>query len=111
MAFAAQVLVGMTVFQTSCMLKVSFHARLNQTFGWGQKMESMSIYDAIFKFTGQQHANPDGESATNRATKTWRQKVCQRHNNQPLNAGVSPQVQKGTVGLNQHFSLHRVSLS
>jgi hypothetical protein len=33
-------------------------------------------------------------------------------NNQPLNAGVvSPQVQKGTVGLNQHFSLHRVSLS
>jgi hypothetical protein len=55
--------------------------------------------DTIFKCTGQQHANPDGESATNRATKTGRQKVCQRHNNQPRNAGVSPQVQKGTVGL------------
>jgi hypothetical protein len=67
--------------------------------------------DTIFKLTGRQHANPDGESATNQATKTWRQKVCQQHNNQPLNAGVSPQVQKGTVGLNQHFSLPRVSLS
>jgi hypothetical protein len=42
----------------------------------------------------------------------WAAKVCQRHKNQPLNAGVSPQgVQKGTVGLNQHFSLGRVSLS
>jgi hypothetical protein len=67
--------------------------------------------DKRFKFTGRQHANPDGESATNWATKTGQQKVCQRHNNQPENAGVSPQVQKGTVGLNQHFSLRRVSLS
>jgi hypothetical protein len=67
--------------------------------------------DTIFKITGWQHVNPDGESATNQATKTGRQKVCQQHNNQPVNAGVSPQVQKGTVGLNQHFSLRRVSLS
>jgi hypothetical protein len=67
--------------------------------------------NTIFKFTGWQHANPDGESATNQATKIGRQKVCQQHNSQPENAGVSPQVQKGTVGLNQHFSLRRVSLS
>jgi hypothetical protein len=73
--------------------------------------EFHTLYDTIFKFTGWQHANPDGKSATNRATKIGRQKVCQRHNNQPENAGVSPQVQKGTVGLNQHFSLRRVSLS
>jgi hypothetical protein len=30
MAFAAQALAGMTIFQTACVLKVSFHARLNQ---------------------------------------------------------------------------------
>jgi hypothetical protein len=40
-AFAAQVLAGMTVFQTACMLKVSFHAKLIQTFGCGQRTESM----------------------------------------------------------------------
>jgi hypothetical protein len=50
--------------------------------------------DTIFKFTGQQHANPYSESATNRATKIGGQKVCQQRNNQPENAGVSPQVQK-----------------
>jgi hypothetical protein len=71
----------------------------------------LAVVTQSFKFTGQQHANPDCESATNRATKIGQQKVCQRHNNQPVNAGVSPQVQKGTVGLNQHFSLRRVSLS
>jgi hypothetical protein len=37
--------------------------------------------------------------------------MCQQHNNQPLNVVASPQVQEGTVGLNQHFSLLRVSLS
>jgi hypothetical protein len=43
MAFAAKALAGTTVFQTACMLKVSFHARLSQTFGCGQRTESMSI--------------------------------------------------------------------
>jgi hypothetical protein len=42
MAFAAQALAGMTVFQIVCMLKVSFHARLSQTFGCDQRTESMS---------------------------------------------------------------------
>jgi hypothetical protein len=72
---------------------------------------SRTMGDKISKCTGQQQLNLDGGSATNRATKTGQQKVCQQHNNQPVNAGVSPQVQKGTVGLNQHFSLRRVSLS
>jgi hypothetical protein len=43
MAFTAQVLAGMTVFQTACVLKVSFHAMLSQTFGCSQRTESMSI--------------------------------------------------------------------
>jgi hypothetical protein len=43
MAFAAQALAGMTVFQTACVLKVSFHARLSQTFGCGQRTQSLSI--------------------------------------------------------------------
>jgi hypothetical protein len=42
MAIAAQALAGITVFQTACVLKVSFHARLSQTFGSGQRTESMS---------------------------------------------------------------------
>jgi hypothetical protein len=37
----------------------------------------MLLDDTIFKFTGWQHANPDGESATNRVTKIGRQKVRQ----------------------------------
>jgi hypothetical protein len=65
--------------------------------------------------TGWHHGNPQTEKpATNQATKTktescvdditiW--EVCQQHNNQPLNVVAPPQVQEGTVGLNQHLFL------
>jgi hypothetical protein len=70
-------------FETFCLMDdFEAHAMDDETNIPG----TTNKFDTIFKFTGRQHANPDDESATNRATKTGRQKVCQRHNNQP--AGV-----------------------
>jgi hypothetical protein len=53
----------------------------------------------------------DGRTSNKSCNQNEGRKVCRRHNNQPLNVVASPQVQEGTVGLNQHFSLLRASLS